>query len=108
MFNNPQYAEVSCILRASEHDRQLAILRRALAQHIPGLETDEVFANDTSLWEQHQNTWPLELEKLLQNREAPIYTQTGITSLNNSYAVHVSLISSWTKPDHVSGTWKII
>ena len=88
MFNNPQYAEVSRILGASENDQQISILSRALTQHIPGLENDKVFGNDAAHWERRNKTWPLELEK---HRRPPIYTQTGIASLNNSYAVHVSL-----------------
>ena len=78
MFNNPQYAEVSRILGASEHDRQLSILNRALTQHIPGLEKDEVFGNAAAHWERQNNTWPLELEKLLQNRKPAIYTRVAI------------------------------
>ena len=91
MFNNSQYAEVSWILGASEHDRQISILSRALTQHIPGLENDNIFGNAAAHWEQRNNTWPLELEKRLANRNPPLYTQTGITSLNNSFSVHVSL-----------------
>ena len=71
MFNNPQYAEVSRILGASEHDRHISILSRALTQHIPGLENDKFFGNAAAHWEIRNNTWPLEL--------------------NNSFSVHVSL-----------------
>ena len=89
MFNNPQFAEVSRILGASVHDRQIS--SRALTQHIPGLENDKVFGNAAAHWVRQNNTWPLDLEKRLANRKPPIYTQTRIASLNNSYSVHVSL-----------------
>ena len=87
MFNNPQYAEVSQILGALEHDREISILSRALTQHIPGLENDKVFGNAAAHWEQRNNTWPLELEKRLANRKPPLYTQTGIASLNNPFSL---------------------
>ena len=63
LFNNPQYAEVYWILGASEHDRQISILSRALTQHIFALENEKVFANAAAHWELGKNTWPLELEK---------------------------------------------
>ena len=50
-----------------------------------------MFGNAAAHWEQRNNILPLELEKRVANRKPPIYTQTGITSLNNSYSVHVSL-----------------
>ena len=51
MFNNPQFVEVSRNLEASEHDRQISILGRALTQHIPGLENYKVFGNAAAHWE---------------------------------------------------------
>ena len=53
---NPQYAEVSRILGQSESDRQLAIIGRALHEHIPSFQDDQAFGSAASLWERRQNT----------------------------------------------------
>ena len=59
---SPQYAEVSRILGQSESDRQLAIIGRALHEHIPSFQDDQAFGTAASLWERRQNTLALELE----------------------------------------------
>ena len=49
MFNNPQYAEVSRILGAAEHDQQISILTQALTQHIPRLENHKIFGSEETI-----------------------------------------------------------